>query len=353
MAFGVAILAVVSVCVTYALLTDLVPYHLGRGWQISLLVFNLALVLALATAIGWRLARLAATRRSGRAGAKLHVRLVTWFSAIAVVPVILVAIFAAVTLNLGLDQMFTGRVKEALGSAQNVAHRFIMAEAHGIETSTREIAENLVHDPTLLDENGQINIGRMMTKIEFMTRDRGLIGSFLLDGQGREQAKSAALNYSAALKPSPSDFADARKQILVDGDPDTGLVHGLVRLPFLKDTYLLVVERVDPQVFGYYSRTKTAISEYNRLNKSRLETQLQFAALYAMMALVVLLAAIWSGLWAANRLVRPISDLIDAADRVSGGDLAAQVWVQHHDDELGRSGPGLQPHDSADLRPTR
>ncbi len=67
--------------------------------------------------------RLWATRRSGRAGARLHVRLVAWFCAIAVVPAILVAIFAAVTLNLGLDAMFSGRVKDALGSAVNVAQR--------------------------------------------------------------------------------------------------------------------------------------------------------------------------------------------------------------------------------------
>ncbi|HET7084385.1 MAG TPA: PAS domain-containing sensor histidine kinase [Rhizomicrobium sp.] len=339
LAFGVALLAVVSGCVTYALLTDLFPYHLGRISQIALLVFNFALVLSLATAIGWRIARLVATRRSGRAGAKLHVRLVTWFSAIAVIPVILVAIFAAVTLNLGLDQMFSGRVKQALGSAQEVAHRFIMAEARGITLNAGEIAENLTRDPTLLDENKQINIGRMMTKIEFMTRDRGLIGSFLLDGQGHELGKSAALNYSAALKPSATDVADARAgKIVVDGSPDTGLVHALVRLPFFKDAFLLVVEHVDPQVFGYYNRTKAAVSEYNRLNESRLETQLQFAALYAMVALVVLLAAIWSGLWAANRLVRPISDLIDAAGRVSEGDLTAQVWVERGDDELGRLG---------------
>ena len=125
---------------------------------------------------------------------------------------------------------------------------------------------------------------------------------------------------------------------MVDGDPDTGLVHALVSLPFLKDAYLLVVEKVDPQVFGYYSRTKAAVSEYDRLNDSRLETQLQFALLYGMVALVVLLAAIWSGLWAANRLVRPISDLIDAAGRVSEGDLSAQVRVERDDDELGTLG---------------
>jgi two-component system nitrogen regulation sensor histidine kinase NtrY len=339
LAFGVALLAVLSGCVTYALLTDLIPYRLGRPGQIVLVLLNLTLVLSLATLIGWRIARLVATRRSGRAGAKLHVRLVTWFSAIAVVPVILVAIFAAVTLNLGLDQMFSGRVKEALGSAQNVAHRFMLAEARSITLSAGEIEENLAHDPTLVDENKQLNVGLMMRKIEFMTRDRGLIGSFLLDGQGAEVGKSAALAYSPALKPSTSDFDSARAgQIVVDGDPDTGLVHGLVRLPFLKDAYLLVVEKVDPQVFGYYARTKAAVSEYNRLNASRLETQLQFAALYAMVALVVLLAAVWAGLWAANRLVRPISDLIDAAGRVSEGDLTAQVWVDRDEDELSRLG---------------
>ncbi len=339
LAFGVALLAGLSACITYALLTDLIHNHMGRVAQIALLLFNLMLVLSLATAIGWRIARLVATRRSGRAGAKLHVRLVTWFSAIAVVPVILVAIFAAVTLNLGLDQMFSGRVKEALDSAQNVAHRFIMAEANGITLSAGEIEENLAHDPTLVDENQQINIGRMMAKIEFMTKDRGLIGSFLLDGQGQELGKSAALSYSKALKPNAADFDSARSgHIVVNGDPDTGLVNGLVRLPFLKDAYLLVVEKVDPQVFGYYSRTKAAVSEYNRLNATRLETQLQFAALYAMVALVVLLAAIWSGLWAANRLVRPVSDLIDAAGKVSEGDLTAQVWVQRSDDELGMLG---------------
>jgi len=339
LAFGVALLAVVSICVTYGLLTELIPYRLNVAEGIALGLWDFILVLSLLVLIGWRIARLMATRRSGRAGAKLHVRLVTWFSAIAVVPVILIAIFASVTLNLGLDQMFTGRVRQALDSAQNVAHRFIVAEASGITLSAGEIAENLAHDPTLIDENKQLNVGLMMTKIAFMTKDRGLIGSFLLDSQGRELGKSAALNYSAELKPSAGDFADAKAgKILVNGSPDTGLVHGLVRLPFLKDAYLLVVEKVDPQVFGYYNRTKAAVGEYNELNKSRLKTQFLFALLYALVAVVVLLAAIWSGLWAANRLVRPISDLIDAAGRVSEGDLAAQVWVERGDDELGMLG---------------
>ena len=57
LAFGVAILAVVSGCATYALLTGLVPYVPDRVGLISMLLINLTLVLSLAALIGWRLAR--------------------------------------------------------------------------------------------------------------------------------------------------------------------------------------------------------------------------------------------------------------------------------------------------------
>ena len=75
LAFGVALLAVVSGCATYALLTGLTPYTPDYTGLIVLALINLTLGLTLAALIGWRLVRLMATRRSGRAGAKLHVRL--------------------------------------------------------------------------------------------------------------------------------------------------------------------------------------------------------------------------------------------------------------------------------------
>jgi len=339
LAFAVALLAVVSGCFTYALLTDLIPYHMGRAGQIALLVFNLALVLSLATAIGWRIARLMATRRSGRAGAKLHVRLVTWFSAIAVVPVILVAIFAAVTLNLGLDQMFSGRVKEALSNAVNVAQVYAREQQRSILDDAYKIAEDIQSDPRLFDENKHVRAGFLFAKLGTLTQSRGLQASYIMDSSGKVLGSSKLKSFKDPHPPAAADFARARENsIVIDSDPATSSVTALIQMQALKDAYLQVVRVVDPQVFGYYSRTKAAASEYDRLNASRLDTQLQFAALYAMVALVVLLAAIWSGLWAANRLVRPISDLIDAAGRVSEGDLTAQVFVQHHDDELGRLG---------------
>src|SRR6202012_5963577 len=101
------LLAVASCAITYALLSGLTPYTPTRAGLVAMGLVNLGLGLTLAALIAWRLVRVWAERKAGRAGARLNVQLVTWFSLIAVVPAILVAVFASVTLNLGLDAMFS------------------------------------------------------------------------------------------------------------------------------------------------------------------------------------------------------------------------------------------------------
>jgi two-component system nitrogen regulation sensor histidine kinase NtrY len=337
LAFGVALLAVLSGCVTYALLTGLTSYTPGHAGLIVLALVNLTLVLTLAALIGWRLARLWATRRSGRAGARLHVRLVAWFSAIAVVPAILVAVFAAVTLNLGLDAMFSGRVKEALGSAVNVAQVYVKDHETSILGDVSYIANGIQNDPELFDEAHHVRADLMFAKLGTITQNRGMQASYLLDSKGHVLVTSKQKSLKDPPPPSAADFAQARQSIVLD-TPDNATITALVQLQSLNDAYLETVRAVDPKVFGYYLRTKAAVSEYNRLDQNRSEVSLVFAALYAVFSLVVLLAAIWSGLWAANRLVRPISGLISAAERVSEGDLDAQVRVDRDDDELANLG---------------
>ena len=102
---------------SYAILSGVTGYTPSRVTYDIMLLGNFSLCLILGALIAWRLVRLWAERKSGRSGARLHVRLVTWFSVIAVIPAILVAIFASVTLNLGLDAMFSDQVKSALGNA--------------------------------------------------------------------------------------------------------------------------------------------------------------------------------------------------------------------------------------------
>jgi two-component system nitrogen regulation sensor histidine kinase NtrY len=108
-----------------------------------------------------------------------------------------------------------------------------------------------------------------------------------------------------------------------------------VRLNAFADAYLLVTRAVDPQVLEHQRRTQDAVSEYQRLNQNRSEIQLSFAALYVVVAILILLAAVWLALWAASRIVTPIGRLAGAAERVSEGDLGVRVAVGTDDDEIG------------------
>jgi two-component system nitrogen regulation sensor histidine kinase NtrY len=260
-------------------------------------------------------------------------------SLIAIVPLIFVASVAAVTLNLGIESWFSTRVQTALDNAVGVARQYAIETGRGITIDAGEMADGIEHDRTLYDESNHVKVGLMIEKLAIMTNDRGLVASFLVDSHGNELASSAKLKYTAALKPSAADIADAKAgRIVVDADPETGIVHALINLPQLNDAYLLAVRAVDPKVFGYYHRTKVAVGEYQRLEESRSKVQRNLAILYGVVSLVILLAAIWMGLRFANRLARPISGLISAAERVSEGDLKAQVDVGRDDDEIGTLG---------------
>ena len=60
--------------------------------------------------------------------------------------------------------------------------------------------------------------------------------------------------------------------------------------------------------------------------------------MYVVIALIMMLAAIWIGLSFATRLVTPVRRLISATDQVATGNLYVQVPVHRSDGDLGPLG---------------
>jgi two-component system nitrogen regulation sensor histidine kinase NtrY len=341
---GLLLLAVLFAVDIFLVLRGLTA-NLPLWVLIALLLINLTVVLSMGALVALPLVRLYAEQRSGRAGARLHVRMVAMFSAVVVIPVILVALFAALTLNLGVESWFSKRVKTALEGATNVAQAYAIEHERGIYIDAAQIADSIQNDPLIIDvQHKKVNQGLMFARIEEQTKSHQLDATFVVDSRGNllgstVPIKDARVSWSPSLVPSPADYAAARAQNVVYGDDaKKGIVHALVQLKALNDAYLLVVRYVDPEVLGYYQRTQDVIIQYKSLERSRSDIQLVFALVYLAVSLVILLSAIWLGLWAANRIVRPISRLIGAAERVSEGDLKAQVAVEADDDEIGRLG---------------
>src|SRR5690606_35008223 len=74
--------------------------------------------------------------------------------------------------------------------------------------------------------------------------------------------------------------------------------------------------------------------EYKQLESNRLTTQVAFALIYLGLTLIIVLSAIWTGITVADRLVRPIRQLIGAAGEVSNGNLDVAVPVRASDGDM-------------------
>jgi two-component system nitrogen regulation sensor histidine kinase NtrY len=91
---------------------------------------------------------------------------------------------------------------------------------------------------------------------------------------------------------------------------------------------------VNARVLQQLRATRANVAEYQLLEQRRAGVQVAFGLMYVAIALTLLLAAIWIGMWFANRLVAPIRQLMGAAQQISEGNLAVNVDVRAADGDL-------------------
>jgi two-component system nitrogen regulation sensor histidine kinase NtrY len=336
LAFGVGLLAIASGVASYCIVTGIVPYRLSRPGMMGLLLVNFALALTLGALIAWRVVRLWSERRQG-AGARLHVRLVGMFAAIAVVPAIFVAVFAVVSLNIGMEQWFSPRVQGAIDNSIVVAERYAAERQQLLGDDAVAIVKGVEEDPALIDANKNVDINVLFKDLGLLAESRRLQAAFIFDSHGTLLGSSHQQGQAGTTKaPTPDNIAAADSgHVVFDANSNLGVERALIKFHAINNAYLMVVRKVDPAVFRIFQRSTLVALAYKQMDRDRASTQLAFAELYGIISLLVLLAAIWLGLWAANRLVKPISHLIGAAERVTAGDLRAQVSVERDDDEVG------------------
>jgi len=338
LAVALAVAATASGLATYVQLTT-GQISQNPGAILLLLYLDLVLLLALATVVARRIVQIWAQRRRGSAGAKLHVRLVVLFSSLAVLPAVVVAGFSVVFFDLGLQSWFSDRVRSALSESLAVAEAYLNEHRNAIRGDAIAMAADISREGQLL----RINQRALSQILSAQSALRSLNEAVIFESGGRVLAFSG-LTMSLALDVIPSWAlmrADAGDVVLLDPEATMGpiqvddRVRVLVRLEDLGGLYMLVGRLVDPQVVGHVERTRIAVESYENLEGQRSGIQVTFAMLFILVAMLLLLAAIWVGLVFANRLIEPIGSLIAASERVRSGDLSARVAEGRADDELG------------------
>src|SRR4051812_39086119 len=129
-AFAV-VLALLSACMTFLVLTGLTPIEPSPAVVYSFILINAATTLLLVGIIVREVWQVMQARRRGRAAARLHVQIVSLFSIIAVLPAVLVAIIANVTIDRGVDWLFFGPTPAGNQKSLIVARAYMQEQAQG------------------------------------------------------------------------------------------------------------------------------------------------------------------------------------------------------------------------------
>ncbi|MGI8852760.1 MAG: ATP-binding protein [Methyloceanibacter sp.] len=327
----VMVLSLCSGLATYLILTGLTPILPTHQVVVGVLLINSLLVLAMVMIIAWQVSGLWLARRRQVAGAQLHVRIVSLFSVIAVLPAILLAVFASVSLSRGLDHWFSTRTKSIIQNSIDVATAYLQEHGQVIRADTVGMAKDIDEAVQLVKSKPQ-GFG---TFLSAQASIRAIPVAYLID-QGGKILATAATVPEYVYRPPPQEAMELAKkgQVIVIAPGQTSLVGAIKSLDNFNDTYLYVIRPVNARVLQQLRATRANVAEYQLLEQRRAGVQVAFGLMYVAIALTLLLSAIWIGMWFANRLVAPIRQLMGAAQQISQGNLGVEVGVNPADGDL-------------------
>jgi two-component system nitrogen regulation sensor histidine kinase NtrY len=328
-------LALLSTVLTFVVLTGLTRIEPKPAVVNSFLLINAATILVLLGIIIREVWQVVQARRRGRAAARLHVQIVSLFSVIAVLPAVLVAVVANVTIDRGLDRLFSGPMRAVIQNSLSIARAYTNEHAQLISGDILGMAGDIAHARPLYDQDRR-------TFRELLTAGastRNLPSAMLID-KDRNILEKAETGIQLAFAPPPPELLSTVNETEpeISVIPEQNYVAAVIRLRAFNDTFLYVARPLDPGVVAQLSQTETGVAEYAELESRRLGIQVNFALMFAVIALTILTASVLIGLNFANWLVVPIRRLMSAANVVSTGDLHVQVPVYKSEGDLAQLG---------------
>ena len=297
-----------------------------------LLVANVIPAIALMVLYSRRVARKRA-EREGLGSGKLHARLVTLFSILAAVPTVLVAIFASLLFQSGMEFWFSDRARNMLENTVAIPQAAYQAEEQRVATETLTMSGDVagylriatIDDPRFQEGFARQVLNRYLSEaIILNVSDKGEVQSLVL-------VNPYERNLQAMV--TADRVAELRNRRVVNIN-SADRIGALTKLDFGPNTYLYAARVFDPEFQKQIDRGNQVLGDYQSLLQRSRNNQLRFNGALLLVALVVVGLAILAALKLADRLVRPVGQLVTAAGRIEEGDFSTRVSVTKTEDEI-------------------
>ena len=277
--FGLVVLGPVLALVTYLVMG---PLDQGASSNILRIVLlsDLVYVIMIAALVMQQLMQMIAARRRRSAGSRLHLRLTGVFAIMALLPTITVAVFAVLTINIGLETWFSTRVQNVVGASLSAAeayeeeHRGDLIE--DAQALGRFLDANRRAQPFMDEGELRQLLGSGQAQIQ-----RGLREAYVIDGQGEIRARGERSYLFDYEEPDAADLSQARNSgVAVIADWDNNEFRALVPLAAFVDRFLYVSREVDGGILNLLDDTQETARFYQQQESERGRRVFDFALLY-------------------------------------------------------------------------
>lgn len=327
-------LGLVSALASFAVFTGFTPIVPTDAVVIDVFIADAVIVLVIAALVAVEAFKVIAAWRARTAGARLHAYIVALFSVTAAVPAIIMAVVGAVALQRGLYPAFMDDVRGFIGHTADAARLYRASQCNSLLREADLTASDL--------DRAKIGLtDRSFFQNYFSSRVQslGFTTAVLMKSDGSVTERVDTGRPPEVVRPDQADFADARNREPVCFVLNNGRSFVALRyLPSFEDTFLYVVRPIDPFAIEFPQQAQEIINLYDAFDSHRRSIQIAFIVMYGLLAMIMLLSAVWLGLSFANQIVAPIRRLIHATDQVSTGNLYVQVPVRRTSGDLARLG---------------
>lgn len=297
----------------------------------ALLIGTLLPAMALLILAGRRLA----LKRAAGSTARLHVRLVFFFSIIAAVPTLLVSAFAAWLFQSGVDFWFSDNSRGLMENANQLAESYYEDNQLDLANETVSMAmdlRNILQRVSIADPN-------FMLVYEYQAEPRNVIESAILQALPDRTVRTAVV-YGIEKDSDPVSFAEQSLTALRSGEPvavrgSAERIEAVAPIDRTAGIYLYTARNAEARGFKSWQSARNISTAYDDLTKRARALQLRFNLALFFVSLALVGLAVWFALRFADRQVEPITDLVLAARKVGQGNFAMRVKGRTGADEIG------------------
>ncbi len=329
----VILLSILSICLCIltflAFINAKILFFSNINLQL-LLIFDVILLILFLLIVFKKSSNLYLLIKNRKVGSKTSLRYISLFALFTLIPSFLIVIFSLFIFNFGLQNFFNTQITKAVNSSYDVAKSYLEQNKKIVESDVFLMSVGLNRASNLFysSPEGFKNIARSEKLL------RRVDDIFLIDS-------SANIIFSDTdddknfIKPSDEEINNAIEgfPVLISNNIQDK-TSAMIKLNNLIDTYLLISRNVDSEIIKYLNETEQAVNFYYAVENKQLGIKITFVMIYILVVALLLFVSTIIAIAFADRLTKPIINLIKASEDISKGILDSRVPESETDKEF-------------------